>query len=314
MIATDFYRENVTYYHSLSAVYSAEAAAWLNKEAVLDVNPLSIMVGISVKQKQALMTAEMQLALESARKANAIFPGTCSGFIFYTDFIDSDILRANFTLTQIKTIKPEVQKLNLKLGTKQECGGFGEISESPENLSPISKIRREHLLLTDFIICKIPSNIFFSFNHPNLLVQLTHDLLISRQLIKSIKPELDVMVEIGTSSYGSTPQQLKYLLDLWVYMDKWATQNNFTVYMDEAFDNPWKQNTNPRYAHYGWWKLKENKEPGAVNNYVEKVLAISSTNSGDEKLAKTGSNFWIYVVGIAGPSVALILVILLIIR
>lgn len=132
------------------------------------------------------MTAEMQLALESARKANSIFPGTCSGFIFYMDFIDSDILRANLTLSQIRRIKPDVQKLNLKLGTKQECGGFGEISGSPENLSPVSKIKRQNLLLTDFIRCKIPSHIFFTFNHPNLLAQLTHDLIKSRQLYNQL--------------------------------------------------------------------------------------------------------------------------------
>lgn len=309
------YDENITYSQSYSQVYSAEAAALINKEKGQHL--LTILVGVWLKETQQESDTELQVAIESAKRAERIYPGTVTGLIFSENYIAEEFSQTEAALKQLHTARSIADNLQLKLGIRVNCLDIFETGRYPLNANrkKIYFTLIEIIKKSDFVICVVEGMQYdFSFGASTGFENVKRDLLRFRVELAKINPSIEVMGQTGYSTLVSDNNDLKNQRDYWQKVDNWANANKYTMWMFEAFDNPWKhQQNDPWGAHYGWWKLTSNSEVGNINGYIEKVSGVDSryknrsrSNFDDsEKPQEPMTNQgWIYAVVTIGAIVA----------
>jgi len=150
-----------------------------------------------------------------------------------------------------------------------------------EALTDIQMIARN----ADFLICQIfpPANAVGDGIQATVTAIGTQ-MLEQEARFKAVNPALLVTWETGWPSAGvsrfGSVNTVRNLQAFWKEMDKWAVENKRLVYMDSAFDAPWRTNpkgtkkiTDPEGpngadSHFGWWKLMDNKN---IRSIVEKI-------------------------------------------
>lgn len=216
------------------------------------------------------MNAELRLALECIRKSNGIYPGTVEALLINHNELSNTKKYAGLALRKLREVKREAEELGLRLGTRQNCKDIAE--EPDDSKRELTFIRREILNLSDIIICEISAA---SHNLPsgaeNGFITVGNDLLGFRNEFQEINPRIEVMGQTGWPSKGKDSwENIVNLQEYWQIVSKWSAEKNMTMWMFEAFDNPWKEYS-PNAAYYGWWKLADNSATNRLNGYIEKI-------------------------------------------
>lgn len=267
------YQENVTYYDSNAMIMTAEVAALINREA--NNHSLTVFQGIWVYEDPQQRINELLLALESCEKANAVYPGTVRGFVFHHFFIGTSPFVASLTLEQMKQISAKAKALGLKMGTRQICNG---ITEEPDQANlEFTLLRRRLMNESDFVICEIspaakptrPVNVSDSFE------ALVRNLLVFQNNLEEMFPGIEVMGQTGwpSSIGGKEWENKENLQEYWEAVNRWSAESNMTMWLYEAFDNPWKI-WHPNAGQFGWWKLTRNSRVNKIAGYIEKVNGL----------------------------------------
>lgn len=236
-----------------------------------------MILGIWLHDNDKIIETEIHLALESANKANAIHPNTVSGFVFSQNDINANIDRAHQTLENLKKLKDEAAKLNLKVGTRQNCEGI-KINRDSEN-TELTNVRKEIVEYSDFIICEVDPQTALgpSAAFAGVKTKLTKH----KNELKGLNSKIEVMGQTGYSARFNLDHEVDDLMKYWKLCDGWAKENNLTFWMMEAFDNPWK-NWDDKAANMGWWKLKDNSKTSSVDSYIEKIDILMENGNGGE--------------------------------
>lgn len=272
MVCLVAYKWDVTYRESNAQVYAAEAASLINKQN--NQLALTMLIGMWISDIPQQTETEVQLALECAQKANAIYPGTVQGLVFSQSDIHSDVKRAQQTLHHLKSIKANANRMGLKLGSRQQCYDITSTEDTDDTpKDKLTRFRRSIVNESDFIICEIsPANHNLPSGAAAGFMTVKNDLLGFRHELRKINPNLEIMGQTGWPSKGSnTWENINNFRDYWNITNEWASQNDFTMWLTEAFDNPWKD-WDAKSAHMGWWRLKDNDLIGSPEGYSEKVL------------------------------------------
>ena len=243
---------------------AAEAAARINHERGEKL--ITMIVGMWLSDISQQTNTEINVALESARIANSIFPGTVEGFVFSQGDIHTSPSRAKQTLSKMRSIG---NVTNLKIGTRQEC--YNIIGVDTEDAgSELANVRREILLESDFIICEAsPADHNRNAGAKDGFITVGLDLLGFRRDFQTINPRIEVMGQTTWNYRGANKwENLRNFGQYWQVVDEWGKENNFPMWMLEAIDNPWK-NWAP---HNGWWRLKENRLIDRVDGYAENIV------------------------------------------
>lgn len=260
--------EHKTYFESNNIVWAAEAAAVVNKGN--GNRSLTVIQGVWLTDLQQQMTTEMRLALECIKRANTTYPGTVNALLINNNQMSSDIKYATLALEQLRNVKREVKASGLKIGTQQSCKG---IAEEPDNFKrELTMIRREILNESDFIVCEIlPASHNLPSGPENAFNEVGIDLLGFRNEFRKVNPRIEVMGQTGWPSKGDNSwETLENLQLYWETVCAWSAKQNMSMWMSEAFDNPWK-NWIPNAAHYGWWKLTNNSAANRLDGYQAKI-------------------------------------------
>ncbi|CAL8118435.1 unnamed protein product [Orchesella dallaii] len=277
------YVKNDTYYGGKQG-FTAEAAALINQER-MNLST-TVIVGMWLSDEDVQMESEIEVALETAEIGNNIYNGTVVGLVAsHNEIGNKDKLeRTKQALDVITKIKVRAHAVGLKVGTRQSCyekkGETGELLKKIVNMS-------------DFIICEMQPAQDQSISGGKAGFETVgNDLLVNKHLLKRINPNIEVMGQTGWPSKGKEPwQTIDNLKIYWETANEWAVKNNFTMWFTEAFDGPWK-NWDPHSAHFGWWKLRQNKDINNPDGYAEKIYEPPEVEP------KVGTNPWI-IVGVA---------------
>lgn len=234
---------------------------------------MKVIVGLWQSDITLQMETEIRLAFESAKIANDIYPDTVSALVFSNGNIAKDFKQARQTLNNIRNYKDQASKLGYKIGSRQNCLDITTVESGKAEEDIINADRRRIVNESDFIICQIepavhnlPSGAKAGF------VTVKNDLIGFRDELTQLNPNLHVMGETSWPSKGSENwQNIDNLRIYWESVNEWAVDNNFTMWLGEAFDNPWKK-WDAKSANLGWWKLRENRLVGDRNGYAEKIF------------------------------------------
>ncbi|CAL8138898.1 unnamed protein product [Orchesella dallaii] len=264
---------------------AAKVAAKINAESKQPL--LKVLLGIRVYNENRVSI------FNAAKKANKIYNGTVVALVVHHSDIGNE--RSSCATQQavniVKKVKKEAHTIGLKVG----------IRHMHNCLSTQNKLLREMAKECDFIVCHIePPTQILKSRSEEAFGYVGTDLLSKRDYFKEINPSIEVMGETGFPSQGfqfDTWHNVRNMKIYWKSANKWASQNNFTMWMFEAFDNPWRVNRAngwyPLSGNSGWWKLRRNRYVGMPDAFVEKISESPSEllEKVDEYSMKNKNNF-----------------------
>lgn len=118
-IISVYYVANETYYQTISEVFTAEAAALVNREGnVNNTRPnLSVYIGLHLYLDNNRMQTEISLAFESVRKSHSIYPGTTKGIRLSHPNIATNLTIANLALLKAQEMKGDAKLVSVLVVT-----------------------------------------------------------------------------------------------------------------------------------------------------------------------------------------------------
>ncbi|CAL8118437.1 unnamed protein product [Orchesella dallaii] len=243
--------------------FTAEAAARINQER-MNLS-ITVIVGMWLSNEDAQMESEIEVAFVTAEIANNIYKGTVVGLVASHNEIGNkeNLERTRQALDVITKIKDRANTVGLKVGTRQRCN---------KKKREVDELFKKIVNISDFIICEMqPAHDQSISGGKAGFETVGNDLLANQYVLKRVNPNIEVMGQTGWPSNGKEPwQTIDNLRIYWETANEWAVKNNFTMWLFEAFDNPWK-NWDPHSAHFGWWKLKQNRDIDNLDGYAEKI-------------------------------------------
>ena len=138
---------------------------------------------------------------------------------------------------------------------------------------------------TDFIICTYTP--FLETNSSTIVldeIQLQEVFIKIRNIFNTFNPKINIIAQMGWPTWkenkNTTRSELATtMIRFWTEMSNWARLNQFPLYLEEAFDQPWLDaygedlGISEAAAHLGWWRRYDSEKQGTYT-YIPKFQGI----------------------------------------
>ncbi|CAL8122200.1 unnamed protein product [Orchesella dallaii] len=283
------FKPNSTIQRCSSNVHAAVAAAELNKSKQRHL--LSIYQGLFLSYMKQLET-EIEVAFEVAALANKIYERTVPALVL----TQSSFWQISDRPEIVKNIFERAQTSGLQLGAR--------ISDCEGSVPGLDSHHQKTLRLFHFIICeRTPINVTTILQGPQLFKEgIAADIMKVENAIQGMGIETKVILETGWPGeiHLGELATVSDMFHFWKLIEEWARSGKRMVFMNEAFDNPWRDLKTvekiensvaiPRTlsvwgGHYGLWKHLETRD-NSRNAYVPKVENSGPNGSGGDAIGR----------------------------